>query len=195
MDASSKPRCVSILVGDLRGCTFEASHPSRREVFARLCHFADQLTSAVQQRGGEICELHDHGVVAVFGGRTRLPEMERSAVEAARAICDAARSLPRAGPSAGATGVSMGVAVATGEATVGGVRAGGRIYWSAVGCASDRALRLHELARRHGAALAVDSRTYQAARLAERDPARAAWIAEPGGSGSPDAYWLPWSGS
>lgn len=188
---------VSILVGGFHGTTSYAAANRSSAVFSVLCRFASALTTAIEQHGGEICELHHDGVIAVFGAGPSPTRMERRAVDAAREIAEAARKVPIAvDGSAAAAHLSIGLGVATGDAYVGGIRAGGRLYWSAVGDASNRAARLRERARRNGAALAVDSQTYEAAyeaaRLSADTERQSSWIPTADADGIPEAFLLSW---
>lgn len=189
--------CVSILVGGFHGTTTYAAAHRSSAVFSVLCQFASELTRAVEQYGGEICELHHDGVIAVFGAGGSRTHMERRAVDAAGEIAEAARKVPIAvdGSDRGSH-LSIGLGIATGDAYVGGIRAGGRLYWSAVGYASNRAVRLRELACRNGVAIAVDPRTHEAACLSvppDREPdRRPRWIPTADADGNPEAFLLSW---
>lgn len=154
--------CVSVLAGGFHGATTYASiHPSRA-VFSILCRFAADLTRAVEQEGGEICELHHDGVIAIFGTGASQAHMEQHAVAAAWEIAEAARRTPlETNRGAENSGLSTALGVATGDAYVGGIHAGGRIYWSVVGDASNRAARLRDVARRNGVPVAVDLRSHE----------------------------------
>lgn len=186
--------CVSILVGGFHGTTTYAAEHRSSAVFSVLCQFTSELTRAVEQYGGEICELHHDGVIAVFGaGASRAPQMERRAVDAAREIAEAARKVPIAvDRSDRGAHLSIGLGVATGDANVGGIRAGGRLYWSAVGDASNRAVRLRELACRNGVAVAIDPRTYAAASLGTEADRQPSWIPTTDAEGNPEAFLLSW---
>lgn len=186
---------VSVLVGGFHGTTTYAASHRASAVFSVLCRFADELTHAVEHHGGEICELHHNGVIAVFGAEASRTPMERRAVEAAREIAEAARKVPIAVEEGrGDLHFSIGLGVATGDAYVGGIRAGGRLYWSAVGDATNRAVHLRELACRTGVALAVDPRTHEAARPLPAPDRVRRWARIADADGNPEAFLLPWSG-
>ncbi len=184
---------VSVLVGGFHGTTTYATSNPSIAVFSVLCGFADELTRAVAQHRGEICELHHDGVIAVFGAGSSRMQMERRAIDAAREIAEAARKVPIVvDGSRGVAHLSIGLGVATGDAYVGGIRAGGRLYWGVVGDASNRAARLRELACRHGVAVAADPRTREAACLGSDVDREPKWTPTADAEGNPEAFLLSW---
>lgn len=156
-------RQVSVLFADLRDYAAYADRRRPREVFDVLSRYAKAFTRVVSQHGGHVVEFGGDGVMAVFGAPEEMPAKERSALEAARGICRIAPRLAEGGPPAGGSRLSAGVGIATGEAFVGGIRAGNRTFWSAVGSTTNLAARLQQLTRELECAVAVDVRTWRGA--------------------------------
>ena len=95
-------------------------------------------------------------MMAVFGAPRALPNRERAAVSAARAIVESIADLPVAGAP-----LSVGVGVASGPAFVGDIRSADRLIWSVIGNTTNLAARLQGFTREIEAAIALDSETWR----------------------------------
>jgi adenylate cyclase len=184
-------RHVSVLFADLRDYTAFTDSVRSRDVFAMLSRYAEALADVIQECGGEIVEFAGDGVMAVFGAPRELPSKERAAVGAARRICRIVAQLSNSEPRIVGRSLHPVVGIATGEAFVGGIRAGSRTFWSAVGSITNLAARLQHLTRELDSAIAIDETTWRAA-----GPVAADLVRRPGvfirGHGRPeDVFVLP----
>jgi class 3 adenylate cyclase len=155
---ASREREVSVLFADLRDFTgYTASHaPS--EVFAFVRRYARTLQQIVRAHEGEVTDFSGDGLMAIFGAREELAGKERAAIESGREICEIVGGLERR--SGGGPRPSAGVGIATGNAYLGGIRAGNHVFWTAVGDVTNLAARLERLTRDLHASLAIDARTW-----------------------------------
>jgi len=155
---------VAVLAGELRGYTSYAAHHRPREAFALLSRFGEELDAGVRELGGELCEYSGEGLLAVFAVSGAVCVPEQAAFAAALRICTlVAEHAERMNEPC----LSAALGIATGEAYLGGIRTGERIYWSAVGETTKRASRLRALARERGMAVALDGETRRALGAAE----------------------------
>jgi class 3 adenylate cyclase len=144
-------RVVSVLFVDIRGYTSLSEHQGADVMFATVSRYTEAISDVIRRRNGTVVEFLGDGVMAVFGAPEPLPEHAHAAVEAARAIIDAAR----------ASGVAVGVGVATGPAFVGSISTTDRLIYTAIGDTVNLASRLQALTRELGAAVALDPASWR----------------------------------
>jgi len=184
-------REVSVLFADLRRYAAYAESCRPAEIFGALSRYAGALTQVIHDHGGEVVDFGGDGVMAVFGAPVALPEKEREAVEAAWEICHIVMELSGGRWPWSRCRLSAGVGVATGPAFVGGIRAGSRTFWSAVGSTTNLAARLQRLTRQLECAIAVDARTRRGAGQAGSGLERRSRVEIRGHARPEDIYLLP----
>ncbi len=155
-------RAVSILFADLRGYTSLAEGRRAEEIFSTVQRYTDAVTRAVSSHGGTVVDFSGDGIMAVFGAPDPLPDKERRALEAARAIVESVAELPAPSPEARATRLTVGVGLATGLAFVGPLPSADRYTWSAIGNTTNLAARLQALTKDLGASVVIDEATRHA---------------------------------
>jgi adenylate cyclase len=156
----SGEREVSVLFADLRDFTAYTARHRSSEVFAFVRRYAWTMTRIVRDHQGELTDFSGDGLMAIFGARAELACKERAAIESGREICEVVSRLD--GPRGGSRGScpSAGVGIATGNAFLGGIRAGRHVFWTAVGDVTNLAARLERLTRDLRTSLVIDARTW-----------------------------------
>jgi class 3 adenylate cyclase len=160
-DLASGEREVTVLFVDLRGYTAYAEPLRADEIFSTINRYTEVVSAIVRREGGSVVEFNGDGMMTVFGAPKALPDKERAALRAGRAIVDA---VARLGSDPAAPTLSVGVGIATGEAFVGSVRSADRLIWTAIGNTTNLAARLQTLTRDLDAAIVIDAQTRDAAR-------------------------------
>lgn len=153
-------REVTLLFADLRGYTRLAGGLRPPEIFDMVNRYTRGVSELVAAHGGSVIEFHGDGLLAVFGAPDPLPEKERAAVEAARAVVAAVEALA---PEQGGPALAVGVGIATGSAFVGSVTGHDREIWTVLGNPTNLAARLQALTRELAASIAIDDATRTAA--------------------------------
>jgi class 3 adenylate cyclase len=150
-------REITVLFADMRGYTGFSEDRTPAEIFATVNRFTERVSAIVLRHRGSVVEFGGDGIMAVFGAPNTLPQKERAAVEAGRAIVATIRSATAATGESDA--LSVGVGIATGTDFVGNVQIADGEIWTAVGNTANLAARLQALTRRFAAAIAIDEPT------------------------------------
>jgi adenylate cyclase len=139
---------AAIWLSDMRGFTVLADSMAPQALIALLNGFFDCQVPAILDHGGEVLKFMGDGLLAIF----RMSEGANEAEVCARALGAAreARSrilaLPVADASGRAETVRFGLALHVGEALYGNIGGGGRLDFTCIGPAVNRAARLEKLA-------------------------------------------------
>lgn len=184
-------RDVSVLFVDIRGYTTYSEQQAVGTVFSVVNRYTETVSAVIQRYGGTVVEFLGDGLMAVFGAPEPLDEHARVAVEAAREIVAAVRSLEL---GAGDDPViAVGVGIATGEAFVGNIQTSDRLVYTAVGDVVNLASRIQGLTRDLHAAVAIDAATHDQSGRVAAEFARHEQVAIRGRSERVDVYALPLS--
>jgi len=155
---------VTVLFADICGFTTLSEGHSAAEIYSIVNPYAQMVSGLVRRHGGYVAEFRGDGLMALFGAPNALPQKERAAVEAGRAIVQGIVPLKiGAGASPLGTVLSVRVGIATGTDYVGDIDAGDYVVWSAIGNTTNLADRLQSLTRQFDAAMIIDARTGVAA--------------------------------
>lgn len=154
-------RDVSVMFVDIRGYTGYAEQRNPEEIFSILNRYTEIVSTIVGQHGGSLVEFSGDGIMAVFGAPQELPEKERAALNAGRALSAAMAGFDL-GPAPGDESLEVGIGIATGEALVGNIRSVDRLIWSAIGNTTNLAARLQALSRDMDAGIVIDAATQRA---------------------------------
>jgi class 3 adenylate cyclase len=154
-------RDVSVMFVDIRGYTGYAEERKPEEIFSVLSRYTEIVSTIVGQHGGNLVEFSGDGIMAVFGAPQELPEKERAALNAARALSAAMAGFDL-GPAPDKERLEVGIGIATGEALVGNIRSVDRLIWSAIGNTTNLAARLQALSREMDAGIVIDGATQRA---------------------------------
>jgi class 3 adenylate cyclase len=177
---------VTLLFVDLRGFTTYSEITPLAHVVSVVNRYTEIMSQLVGEYGGTLLEFFGDGLMAVFGAPQPLADKERAAVEAARRMTEAVRTIP-----SGDVPLSVGVGIATGRAFVGDIRSHDRLIWSAIGDIANLAARLQSFTRECDAAIAIDAATHAAAGSAAADFECLSGIRIRGRRQTEDVYVLP----
>jgi class 3 adenylate cyclase len=161
-------REVTVLFVDIRGYAGFAEPRTPQQIFEAVSAYTQTVSRIVREHGGTIVEFNGDGMMAVFGAPEPLPEKERAAVDAARAIRLETRELVAHGPAGVDPRIDARVGIATGPAYVGSIQAVDRAIWSALGNTTNLASRLQSVAREREVGVVIDEHTHRAAAHAAR---------------------------
>ena len=158
-------RAVTVLFADLRGYTAFAEGAGAAAAHALKARYAALVSGILEAHGGFLVDIAGDGVLGAFGAHRALPDKERAALRAARAILARVSELAGDGPAARSGGplLQAGIGIATGSAFVGTVRAADRLIFTVTGDTINLASRLQGLTRELDAALVADAATCRAA--------------------------------
>ncbi|MFN8643206.1 MAG: adenylate/guanylate cyclase domain-containing protein [Candidatus Binatia bacterium] len=157
-DLEAGERELSVLFVDIRGYTGFSERRAAEEIFSTVNRYTEAVSREVRACGGTVVEFHGDGMMAVFGAPEPIPDKERCAVQAARAIAATVAALPPVRGDGGPT-LSVGVGIATGLTFVGNIQSADRLIWTAIGNTPNLAARLQALTRDLDAAVAIDAPT------------------------------------
>jgi class 3 adenylate cyclase len=181
---------VSVLFADICGFTALSQGRGALEIFSIVNPYIRVVAAIVHRYGGYVAEFRGDGLMAIFGAPSALRQKERAAVEAGRAIVEAAAPM-RLGARADGTPISVRVGVATGTDYVGDICAGDYVVWSAIGNTTNLAARLQGLTRQFDAGIMIDGRTRAAAGDAANGFQVRPNVPIRGWQGTEDVYLLP----
>jgi len=160
-------RAISAVFCDLRGFTaYSSAHPTQRVVDLLERYYAAVGQVAAEQ-GGTVKDHAGDGVLLLLGAPVAQKDHVARAARLALALQQALQPLLRD------EGLSLGVGVASGEATIGAIRGAGRLEYVAVGPAINLAARLCQQAE--AGEVLIDAATHAVLEpaLAEQCAARA----------------------
>lgn len=131
-------RLLSVVVCDLRGFTRYASQHDSAEVVKMLEQFYRVVGQVAARYGGTVKDHAGDGVLILVGAPIALPDHAQRGLELAQQLQQEMRSLLETAEPA----LGLGVGVATGNVTIGAIRAARRLEYVAVGNPVNLAARL-----------------------------------------------------
>ncbi len=157
-------REAAVMVVDIRGFTRIAASLPPETVMAVLARYQEAVLGVIARHGGQVDKYLGDGVLATFGA---VAASDRAAADALRA----ARELPGVfaglAPEVAALGwpedLRAGAAVSFGPVTAGVVGAAGRLEFTVIGDAVNRAAKLEDANKAQGSVVLTDAATFEAA--------------------------------
>jgi class 3 adenylate cyclase len=168
-ELESGEREISVLFVDIRGYTSFSEGQAPEAIFGAVSAYTKLVSRIVTDCGGSVVEFNGDGLMTVFGAPRPLPEKERGAVLAAKAVAREVPSLAVTDSAGRPHRFHVGIGVATGPGYVGNVRAVDRSIWVALGNTTNLAARLERMTRDLGVAVVIDVETHDAARDVSAD--------------------------
>ncbi len=158
-------RTAAILFVDVRGFTPTAETLDPQAVIAILTRYHEISLEIIEQHGGQVDKFLGDGILATFGAVHDSPTQAADALRAARAVIAA---MDAARPDFAALGwprpFDIGASVACGTVTVGVVGARGRLEFTVIGNAVNRAAKLESANKTQATRALTDAETYALAR-------------------------------
>jgi adenylate cyclase len=144
-----------IWLSDMRGFTKLADSLSPRALIAILNIFYDCLVPTIEAEGGEVLKFMGDGLLAIFhiADDAEVGEACARALRAARSAKDRIAALAPVGDEAAPTRLRFGLALHVGEVLYGNIGAGGRLDFTCIGPAVNKAARLEKVAAKLGRAI------------------------------------------
>lgn len=157
-------RDVAVMMVDIRGFTRIAATLPPETVMMVLSRYQEAVLRVIARHGGEVDKFLGDGVLATFGAVAPSPtaaaDAVRAGLELPQVFADLAPDLTLMGwPEA----LRAGAAIASGPVTVGVVGAAGRLEFTVIGDAVNRAAKLEDANKQQGTTVLTDAATYAAA--------------------------------
>lgn len=161
---ASEMRVAAVLFVDVRGFTAAAERMPPEVVMAVLSRYQQVALEVIRAHGGQIDKFLGDGILATFGAVNDSPTHAADAVQAATEVVAA---LDRAAGDMTALGWPgpwcTGAAAAAGPVAVGVVGAEGRLEFTVIGNAVNRAAKLEAANKVQGTRALTDRTTFAAA--------------------------------
>lgn len=157
-------RDAAVMMVDIRGFTRIAATLPPETVMMVLSRYQEAVLRVIARHGGEVDKFLGDGVLATFGAVAPSPtaaaDAVRAGLELPQVFADLAPDLTLEGwPEA----LRAGAAIASGPVTVGVVGAAGRLEFTVIGDAVNRAAKLEDANKQQGTTVLTDAATYAAA--------------------------------
>jgi adenylate cyclase len=140
-------RTVTVLFADIRGFTSLTERSRPADVVSLLNEYFDQMVEVVFAYGGALDKFIGDAVMAVWGTPVERPNDAQNAVEAARDMQDAIKSLNEMRRDRGEDPIGIGVGLATGTCISGAIGARRRMEYTVIGDAVNLASRFAGMAK------------------------------------------------
>lgn len=161
---------LSILFCDIRGFTSVSEALEPDALRSLLNAYFKPMTEAIQEAGGTVDKFIGDAIMALFGAPLYLECHESAAVQAAERMLVALTKLHMDDPRFAEINLRIGVAVASGLASVGNMGTDKIFNYTALGDVVNVASRIESLTKHYGVPLLIAESTY--ARLAAREQRR-----------------------
>ena len=157
-------RDVAVVMIDIRGFTRIAAGLPPETVMMVLSRYQEAVLEVIARHGGEVDKFLGDGVLATFGAArasaTAAADAVKAGLELPQVLADLAQELTLVGwPER----LRAGAAIASGPVTVGVVGAAGRLEFTVIGDAVNRAAKLEDANKQQGTTVLTDRATYEAA--------------------------------
>lgn len=157
-------REAAVLFVDVRGFTAAAERMPPEAVMAVLSRYQGIALEVIRAHGGQIDKFLGDGILATFGAVTPSRTHAADAVRAAPAVIAALDAAAADMTALGWPGVwRTGAAVAAGQMTVGVVGAEGRLEFTVIGNAVNRAAKMEAVNKVQGTRALTDRATFATA--------------------------------
>ena len=157
-------RDVAVMMIDIRGFTRIAASLPPETVMVVLSRYQESVLEVIARHGGEVDKFLGDGVLATFGAAR---PSSTAAADALRAGIELPETFAALAPELSALGwpepLRAGAAIASGPVTVGVVGAAGRLEFTVIGDAVNRAAKLEDANKGQGSIVLTDRATYEAA--------------------------------
>src|SRR5256884_1436965 len=153
---------ITILFADIRGFTSISEHAPPEKIVGLLNRYFSAMTDIIFAHGGTLDKYLGDGLMALFGAPTTTPEDAANALSAAVAMQRRLIGINGELRDEGFPEIGIGIALHTGEVTVGYIGSERRSEYTAIGDTVNTASRLESNAK--GGQILVSEVTAKAAR-------------------------------
>ncbi|WP_428696216.1 adenylate/guanylate cyclase domain-containing protein [Stappia sp.] len=157
-------REAAVMMVDIRSFTRIAATLPPATVMAVLARYQEAVLGVIARHGGQVDKFLGDGVLATFGA---VSPSDTAAADALRAGLELPRIFAGLGPELAALGwpedLRAGAAVSFGPVTAGVVGAAGRLEFTVIGDAVNRAAKLEDANKAQGSIVLTDAATLEAA--------------------------------
>lgn len=124
---------ITILMSDLRGFTAMSERMDPSDLIIMLNHYLEEMTDAIQSKGGTIIEFLGDGIFAIFGAPVESRDHASNAVAAAIDMQSRMEAINKWNLDNGYFRLEMGIGINTGEVVVGNIGSEKRTKYGVVG--------------------------------------------------------------
>lgn len=154
-------RELTIMMSDLRGFTATAERLEAAEVLEMLNHYLGTMADIIVDYRGTIDEFIGDAILVIFGAPIARPDDARRAVACCVAMQKAMTSINEVNAAKGLPRLEMGIALNTGEVTVGNIGSERRLKYGVVGSHVNLTARIES--NTVGGQLLISARTLELA--------------------------------
>lgn len=147
LSLGGETRRVAILFSDIRGFSTMSERLAPLEVVAMLNEYLTEMTTAARAFGGYVNNFIGDAIVVVFGAPADEHDVERRAVEAARAMRRRLEHLNERRRARGEEPLDSGIGIAVGDAVAGQIGSPERMLYTVIGDVVNVAARLESLTK------------------------------------------------
>lgn len=133
LSLGGQKRDISILMSDLRGFTAMSERMDPADLILMLNHYLEEMTDAIQSKGGTIIEFLGDGIFAIFGAPVQSEDHASNAVAAAIDMQSRMDAINKWNVDNGYFRLEMGIGIHTGEVVVGNIGSEKRTKYGVVG--------------------------------------------------------------
>ena len=155
---------ATVLQVDIRGFTPLSESLPAAEMIGLLNDYQDRMASVIEAHGGTVDRVFGDGVLATFGASKTVENYAARALEAAQAILATIDAWNEERAAEGRAPIRVGVALATGDLTVGAIGRGERLDYTIVGQAVNLSAKLEKHTKAESCRALCDAETLSAAR-------------------------------
>jgi adenylate cyclase len=155
---------ASVLNVDIRGFTPLSESLPAPEMIGLLNDYQDRMAGVIEAHGGTVDRVFGDGVLATFGASKTLENYAARSLDAAQAILHTLDEWNAERAAGGQEPIRVGVAIATGDLTVGAIGRGERLDYTLVGEAVNLSAKLEKHTKIEACRALCDGETLKTAR-------------------------------
>ncbi len=133
IELGGEARQLTIMMSDLRGFTATAERLAPEQVLEMLNHYLGTMADIIVDYRGTIDEFIGDAILVIFGAPIARPDDARRAVACCVAMQKAMKGINEVNTGKGLPRLEMGIALNTGEVTVGNIGSQKRLKYGVVG--------------------------------------------------------------
>lgn len=152
---------ITVLFADIKGFTAASESMSPDELRGMLSDYFGPMTEIIQAEGGTVDKFIGDALMALFGAPLSLVNHSESAISAAIKMSEAIKALGKNNQKFANFDLSIGIGVATGEASVGNMGTDKIFNYTALGDVVNLSSRLEGLSKIYGVPLVLSHACFE----------------------------------